>query len=473
MKLGIITAEPENYVPVELKNSAEKLNIICKIIDVKKIVHIECFKDSKVFYDGEPLDIDVVIPRLNEYSLDIKLALLNRLEASGVKLLNTAASMALCNDKLQSQITLNEMGLTTPWSLVVHSSDELPNALKVAEIDNMKFPMILKTLRGTHGIGVMKVDSASSLVSVCQAMLAEDQQLMMQEFIEHKSSYRIIMIGHNLLAANERGQPADKDEFRTNSHLGSETKKYTPSEAELKFSVDIVDKFGCQFCAIDYIRLEDGRFVILEVNSSPGLEAIQKDWEGEKDLPEEVIKFVVSKFSDEPEAVAEPAELPPAPEVSELPPEPEQAPTLSSTTPVLISRIMTEPVEARVDSGAKLCSLHVQNIEIVDELVKFERDGIRYRAPLTRIAKIKSAHSQDISLRPIILLDITVAGKLLNRVEFSLLDRSTMKYEVLIGRNVLGMLGMPIHVPQEATPGEGEAQISADDQESIDSAEEE
>lgn len=458
IKLGVITAEPENFVPVEIQKAAKELGIDCAILDIAKMVHVES-KAPQILYDGAPLQLDVVVPRLNEHSLDIKLALLNRLENQGVKLVNSAQSMALCNDKIESQIKLNGMGLVTPWSAVVHSGEQIDTALQCAEQAEIKFPMILKTLRGTHGIGVMKVDSKSSLTSVCQAMLAEGQQLMIQEFIEHSSSYRIIMIGQELLAANERGQPKSKDEFRTNSHLGSETSKYEPSEAELALSKQIVNQFGCNFCAIDYIKVGD-TFVVLEVNGSPGLEKIQEDW-ADRNLAMLVAKYALSLVEVGERSEAE-VEGPPEPEQpAEAPPEVAQ---VSDIELVTVSRLMNEPVEARIDTGAKLCSLHVENIKQVDDWVHFVRNGITYKVPLERVAKIRDVDHHDVTYRPVVLLDISMCNKLLHKVEFSLLDRSAMKYEVLIGRNALGMLGIPIVVPATAEPGVGEAEVIAADE---------
>lgn len=455
MKLGVVTAEPNNFVPLKLKEEAEKLGMEVEILDVAKIVHLEC-AEPKILYDGKPLELDVVIPRLNEHQLEVKLALLRRMELAGIKMVNTADSMALCNDKLESQIKLQTQGIVVPWSAIVHDPEHLETALAAAEEAGKKFPMILKTLRGTHGIGVMKVDSKSSLVSVFQAVHGEGQQLMIQEFIEHDSSYRIIMIGQELLAANERGQPKEKEEFRTNSHLGSETKKYDPSEEELEFSKKIVTEWGCNFCAIDYIKLEDGTFLVLEVNSSPGLEAMQKNWE-DKNLPEHVVKFAQAMV--EGVAAVDSGEGP-APEPAPA----EQGQVVSDVMQVTVSRLMNEPVEARVDTGAGISSLHVDDMKLMNDetWVHFTRNGISYKVPVDRMVRIKSLDKEDdFERRPVVLLDINIADQQLQRMEFTLSTRSNRAYEVLVGRNILAALGLPIVIPPlvGAPNQEGEAVV--------------
>lgn len=494
MKLLIITAEPENFVPVELKKQAEAQGNQAEIINVDKTFLVEGFNDKgeritkalQVDKDMKVSEIigDVCIPRLNEYCLEYKIGMLHRLQDCGVQMLNSPDSMMLCNDKLRSQVVLNSANIKTPYSLMMTDGEYLDVVLEQAEKDGkLKFPMIIKTLRGTHGIGVMKVDSKSSLTSVAQTLLKEEMHFMLQEFIEHEQSARIIMIGDKMLAANLRGQPKGKDEFRTNSHLGSETVKYEPSEAELALGARIVELFGCKFCAIDYIILDkDGKkeFIVLEVNGSPGLEAMQKNWP-DRSLPSDVVTFAahmieqaclpaktelgpetqvtnVTPVAPEAGSVAAavaPPELP-APEevVAELPKDP-----LTDVEDIILHRINdNQPFAARVDTGATLSSLHAENIEMDDNWVKFTHGDVRYNVPLSRTILIKNAHTSDTdrekytTRRPIVKLDVTVRGQRYNGIEFTLNDRTNMKYDVLMGRNLLGEIGLPVLVAASTPP---------------------
>jgi ribosomal protein S6--L-glutamate ligase len=469
MKILILTAEKTNFVPVELHKAAQAAGIDVHIIDITKIIVREELGVSMLFIlddDGlGELKIDaetIVIPRLNEYHLDTKIGILKKMQNAGALLLNTADSMELCNDKLMTQIVLNNAGIKTPASWVIQDANSFDKAVKTLEERKLiNFPIVVKTFRGTHGIGVMKLDSSSSLVSVGQTLLKEGIDFMLQEFCKHEQSCRIIMKGDEVLAANLRGQPKDKDEFRTNSHLGSETQPYEPSKKEIKLAQKIVELFGCNFCAIDYIIVDkkvndseaapseltvpEKEIIVLEVNGSPGLEAIQKNWP-DKNLAAEVIAYAVSKLHhDEPVTVETPVE-----EV--------MTDSLQLIEPIIVHRIIDEAIEAKVDTGAKTSSLHADNISVEGQLVSFTRGEVTYKVPLHEMRHVKF-HSTDSIERPLILLDVTVHGQRVNSVEFSLNNRDHMTYEVLIGRNLIEQLGLPVAIAQTAPSNNPEAVV--------------
>lgn len=474
MRIIIFTAEPSNFVPSKLKEEGEKAKHEVEIIDIRNTFIIEATGSSKVMYKLDDKVVELkppfaCIPRLNEHHLLYKLNLLTRLAHDpGVFMLNSPASMELCNDKLGSQIKLNDEGILTPWSCLIGSPKMLDLALEQAETDGkLKFPIILKTLRGTHGIGVMKVDSKSSLVSVAQALLANsNSEVMLQEFIEHDSSLRIIMIGNEMLAANRRGQPKEKDEFRTNSHLGSETEKYQPTEEELAMARKIVELFGCSFCAIDYIQY-DGKLLVLEVNGSPGLEAIQKNWE-DKNLPAEVIAGLVKLANphdssvhatvDEPVAVIPDIEgsqdVPHAEEVPQTVDSSPHVEPMGDTEQIQIVRLADNGVSARVDTGAGFCSLHAEAVSEENGWLKFKRNAITYKVPIDRHVKITNSHGS--SRRAIVKLDIVVRGVRYNQIEFTVTSREALKYDALIGRNFLRVAGIPVMVPRDEKTQTGE-----------------
>lgn len=509
MKIIILTAEKGNFVPVELHKAAQALNIESHIVDITKIVVREEVGASMLFLmDDEGLaelkigSDTVVIPRLNEYHLDTKIGILKKMENMGAVLINTAESMELCNDKLMSQIVLNNAGIKTPASWVMQDADQFDAVVKDLETRKLiSFPIVMKTFRGTHGIGVMKMDSRSSVVSVGQTLLKEGIDFMLQEFCEHEQSCRIIMKGTELLAANLRGQPKESGEFRTNSHLGSETQPYEPSVGELDLAQKIVQLFGANFCAIDYIIVKkkvDGEapvaeaeekqevqktmlsdsteIIILEVNGSPGLEAISKNWP-ERNLAAEVIEYAVSRLKQEVAPTQENPELAtqaaiaadnPTLELNKIEAKLDRNDQLELVETVVIHRVIDDGVDGKVDTGAKTSSLHVDNIEAHGQTVRFSRGETTYTVPLHDVRHVKSHDGVDESVeRPIILLDATIKGVRVNSVEFSLIDRSHMKYEVLIGRNVIEQLGLPVVIqPVQPDPdGNTEATVKVEGEE--------
>jgi len=478
-RIYICTAEPSNFVPKELKRAGEALGLETKIIDLTHVVLVEGMGDDgpeSALYCVHPADKEdktskpeikkleicgetMVISRLNEYHLDVKLSILKRMESCGAQMLNTPESMALCNDKLMTHVILNNAGIKSPYSFSMTNVDDIETTVDWLEKEGkLKYPIIIKTLRGTHGIGVMKLDSRASLVSVAQTMQKENLDFIVQEFMEHEQSARMIMIGDKLLAANLRGQPKDKNEFRTNAHLGSETEPYNPSEDEVALGCRIVELFGSKFCAIDYLIKdnENGNkeFVILEVNGSPGLENIQSNWP-DRDLASDVVKGACGETQAQPAAIvvspgADVPELAVSTASSELPSE-----VVQEVEPVTIHRVFTDPIEARVDTGAKYSSIHADWLTFDENWTKFRRGDVTYKVNTDRIIKIKNVHGGESTKRAMIRLDITIKDKRLNGVEFTVNDRGHMKYEVLIGRNILELLGMPVLVPKNGEhPGD-------------------
>jgi len=493
VKLLIFTAEPKNFVPVKIAEAAEKAGFeSAEIIDVTRLILLD-WENAEIFRvvhaeqrEGEEpvepqietLQIDestVIIPRLNEHHLDVKLSILKRAQLKGAKMVNSPESMELCNDKLMSQVLLSSNGVMTPITYTIPGCEKsLEPAVMHIEKSGMKFPMILKTLRGTHGIGVMRVDSKASLTSVAQTLCKEGLDVLIQQYIEHEHSFRMIMVGQELLAANKRGQPKDKGEFRTNAHLGSQTEAYEPTQAEIDLGKKIVALFGCNFCAIDYIMLDD-KIIVLEVNGSPGLENIQSNYP-DRDLPAKVAEYALTfvngiadlktdansapptedEMAVDNQALAEP----PALATDLAPVEPATEPTAPTTEPtndrspgqiseveqVIIHQIIEEPVEARVDTGAKTSSLHVDKLEFDDDWAKFTRKDSTFKVPVARIIKVKNVHGGDNSRRPVVKLDVTINDKRYNRVEFSLNNREQMKYQVIVGRNLIELVGLPVTV---------------------------
>jgi len=468
-KIYILSAETKNFVPLELKKAADALKIHCEIIDIKEIVLIEELTGDSIesfnlqsgiwlIKDNDlvmlPVDSQTaIIPRLNEYHADIKLGILTRLESLGAKLLNTVRGMERCNDKLMTQILLNDANIKTPFSVLTIDFDCIEPGITILENQGkIKYPMIIKTIRGTHGIGVMKVDSHSSLISVAQTLSKENLDFMLQEFYEHQQSIRVIMLGSEVLAANSRGQPSNKDEFRTNSHLGSKTERYSPTEEIIAMGRRIVELFECNFCAIDFLIDEHNKIVVLEINGSPGLENIQVN-HPEKNLAACIIDYIigepvatgdVSVLPDPSSSVALiPKILSPNPPSDEIPPVEIPSDAMTDIETCTIHRIVTD-ITARIDTGATICSLHVDKYDVEGNWVIFHRADIIFRVPLDRFIKIRRAGSDQREQRPIVKLDLTVHGTRINQVEFSLVNRAHMSYEVLLGQNALQRLKIPI-----------------------------
>ena len=446
-KIVILTSEFKNYVPVTLKEKAEKAGHQVTLINPN-----ECYigvdtVEPYISYNGTKFssdDIDICIPRLMEEYLDYKIAILAHLEKMGVYVLNSSKSMRTCIDKLQSQIIFAGNDVKTPKTAMLTSDSQIDFVTKYFD---EKFPLVIKTLFGSGGVGVAKVDSQSSFKSVAQLLLAQKIPFLIQEYIEHAKSFRIITLGDKVLASNVREKGGD--DFRTNSHQGSKTEKYEPSDEEIDLSFKLANLTNTTFAAIDYILDNDNNICVLEINGSPGLEHMQENWP-DKDLADEVIKFVINEWEKKKDAVAT-DEKPnhdidinkddkctsDEPDVVDIESPIETKTIITNIESIIIKRINdNNPIEARIDTGAGYCSLHGRDIEELDNFIKFTYGNIRYKVPVLRKIHILSSDGGKVE-RSVVKFNVSFKGNDYNDIEFTITDRDHLKYDVLIGRNLL------------------------------------
>jgi ribosomal protein S6--L-glutamate ligase len=440
-KIVILTSEFKNYVPVTLKQKAEDAGHEVTLINPN-----ECYigvdtAEPYISYNGTKFkkgDIDICIPRLMEDYLDYKIAILSHLEKMDVFILNSSKSMRLCIDKLQSQILFADLGIKTPKTAMLTSDSQIEY---VAKYFDDKFPLVIKTLFGSGGVGVALVESYASFNSVAQLLISQNITFLIQEYIEHDSSYRIITLGDKVLASNVRKKKEGKD-FRTNSHQGSETEPHEPKDNEVELAFKLAKSVGATFAALDYI-VKDDEIYILEINGSPGLENIQKNWP-DKDLAKEVIDYCIAaadehdqKSTDVKDDTNDENKDADDATVVDVDNPTSDKQVIGDVESIIIKRINdSNPIEARVDTGAGYCSIHGENVEEVDGFIKFTYDGVRYKVPVQRKIGILSADGGRVE-RSIVKFNVSFKGNDYNDVEFTVADRGHLKYDVLIGRNLL------------------------------------
>jgi ribosomal protein S6--L-glutamate ligase len=168
-KLIILTAEPDNFVPKELKKQAEEKGFETETINPTNCYISLSNDDVYISHEGTKfMGAEYCIPRLSEDNLEYKVAVMDHLEKMGVKLLNSGTAMRNCSNKVITQILLTKANLATPKTTVITSDEQLEFAVKAI---GDKFPVIVKTLFGTHGVGVIRADSMPSLKSIIQQLL--------------------------------------------------------------------------------------------------------------------------------------------------------------------------------------------------------------------------------------------------------------------------------------------------------------
>ena len=471
MKIGVLTEEVNNEdVAIALKEAGEKLDVEIVIFDLNEFAVVNS-GSPEILYQGKPIqDIDACLVRGSESKLEFRLHIVEYLTKKNILVINNTESIRLCDNKFDTQTVLNGAGIKTPNTVSLVQIEQLDAAVHILE---EKFPMIVKTQSGSHGVGVIKIDSYEGLKSIVQYLLAQKTNIMLQEFIPYKESGRIMILGDKVIAAVMRSIP-DGD-FRSNMDQGAELSKHEVTPEETEVALKVATTLGCILSAIDYIVDADGKMVIFEANSSPGLKGIQSVNEG-IDIAGEIIKFIkdlIEKKPDEEDEEISSKKInvvgytgihvgaqtsPGADSGSE-----EVDPNGISTTPVddgadgdlkgadeeeeelssvgleetiVIKRINdNKEFSAKVDTGADRCSLHGDKIEVGESFIRFALGETTYKVPLER--KVTVIQSNGSESRPIAKFDVVFNGQTYDGIEFNISDRSDMSHQVIIGKNLL------------------------------------
>lgn len=214
---------------------------------------------------------DAIIPRIGASVTAYGLAVVRQFEAAGVITTATSQAIAGSRDKLQSMQLLSEVGLPVPRTAVLAHPDVLFAAVEAVG----GLPVIIKLIQGTQGRGVVLARYMSTVEAVLEKVRSQQRQVLVQEFIEEAggSDLRLIIVGNRCVAAMERRAPAG--EFRSNLHRGGTGTAVTPDKAIVDLALRAAGAHGLDVAGVDLILSKRGPLV-LEVNSSPGLEGIER-----------------------------------------------------------------------------------------------------------------------------------------------------------------------------------------------------
>ena len=163
-------------------------------------------------------------------------------------MINTKNSMLTCNNKMTSALLFEKFNIPTPRTAFVSNEKNIDDAI---EMIGGKFPIVLKTLTGTQGIGVVKVDSYESLVSTIQAMWKLGAELLIQEFMPVKFDIRTFVVDNKIFASTKRIQSSF--DFRTNTHRGAEAVPYKLNDDEIEMVLRASRASKAYLCGVDHI----------------------------------------------------------------------------------------------------------------------------------------------------------------------------------------------------------------------------
>jgi ribosomal protein S6--L-glutamate ligase len=286
MKLLILSRNKALYSTRRLVEAALQRNHDVRVVDpLRCYMNIEAH-NPEVHYRGKELaGYDAVIPRIGASVTFYGTAVLRQFEMMGVYPLNESVAIARSRDKLRTLQLLSRKGVGLPVTGFAHSPDDTQDLLNLVG----QAPMVIKLIAGTQGKGVVLAETRKAAESVCDAFRGLDAHFLVQEFIQEAggADIRCFVIGDRVVAAMKR--QAKEGEFRSNLHRGGSAEPIRITPEERSTALLAAKIMGLNVAGVDLLRSNRGP-VVMEVNSSPGLEGIEKA--SGKDIAAEIIEFI-------------------------------------------------------------------------------------------------------------------------------------------------------------------------------------
>jgi len=285
-KIAILSRGPRLYSTRRLKEAAQARGHEVHVID-----YLRCYMDitshkPKVIYKGKPLEgYDAVIPRIGATYTFYGTAVVRQFEMMGVFPVNESVAISRSRDKLRSMQLLSRKGIGLPVTAFAHSTKDVKGIIDTVN----GAPLVIKLLEGTQGIGVVLAETSKAAESVIEAFRGLNANILVQEFIKEAGGMdiRCFVVGGKVIAAMSR-QGAE-GEFRSNLHRGGSASKIKITPEERSTAVRSAKAMGLNVAGVDLLRSNHGP-VVMEVNSSPGLEGIETA--SLKDVAGTIIKFI-------------------------------------------------------------------------------------------------------------------------------------------------------------------------------------
>jgi len=431
-KVLVVSAEPES-ANQKLFRTARRIVEECekaghKVYVVKVEGAFIDYNDGiyKIFNEGDEKGFEInrsdtiAIVRGSVRLKKSYLDLVSRLEKTGICMVNSRDTIEISSDKYRSYVKLMDFGLTQPKTALIPNEDNWRKAFESLETT---YPIIMKTLEGSKGVGVLFIESERQIESLIQLLYSqnEDIDLLIQEYIKTDGDIRVIVLGGKIIASMKRA--VVEGDFRSNVSQGAEVKEYELSELEIEQCLLTSKAIDGSWTAVDFIPSKNPKKdppYILEVNHSPGTEGI------EKATKKNIVKLIVEHFSNKQNRYSTPTQC------------------------GYLETVSIKPwgdMVAKFDTGNSVYSvIHGEDIKISGDKVSFTLMGKRKTFPLEKTYNVKVGsirrHNEE---RPVIKLDIEFAGSLYREELFGIDDRTEMGTEVLLTRRIMSDMNVLIN----------------------------
>ena len=426
-RILVVSAEPEKqklfHTAQRITDEGEKLGHEVYVVKVEGAIiafndgvyTIHNVDDDKGFEINSENTVAIVrgSVRLKKSYLD----LLSQLEKIGVCMVNSRETVELSADKYRTYIRLQDYGLTQPKTVLVPNEESWKNALE--NLDS-KFPIIMKTLEGSKGVGVLFVESERSLESLIQLLHSQnkDIDLLIQEYIKTDKDVRVIVLGGIVIGAMAR--EVVEGDFRSNVSQGAKVKEYPLTELEVEQSLLAAKAIDGSWTAVDFIPSKKPKTeppYILEVNHSPGTEGI------EEATGDNIVKKVINFYSNPDNRYA--------------------VPTQCGWEEIVTVKPFGDLI-AKFDTGnARYSVLHAENIEINGKKITFTHGDKTITTKL--VGDYISITGGGKDKRSLVDLDFEFAGTSYGKITFGLDNREDFNTDVLLNRKTMRKLNVMVN----------------------------
>ena len=270
-RLVILSRGPKLYSTKRLASEAEKAGWDVKILDPLALTVIVDERGGKIFYRGWPVECEAIIPRIGYSITEEGVRRVRQFERMGVIVMNSSDGITRSRDKLIACQMMSSGNIPVPITAQVVSWEDTNRA--ISRVGGT--PCVVKATEGTHGAAVFLAKTDQHARQLVYQMLERDMRPLVQEYIEesHGKDIRALVVGGKVVACMRRR--ANGDEFRSNFHLGGNVEKVTIDPDYEKIAIKAARILGLEIAGVDLLESDRGALV-LEVNSSPGLEGIEK-----------------------------------------------------------------------------------------------------------------------------------------------------------------------------------------------------
>lgn len=271
MKIAVLSRNAELYSTRRLLDAAYERDIKVDVLDPTACALSIHHQQLSILFRGQPLeDYDAVIPRIGTSITAYGTSVLRQFEMMGCYCLNTSDAILRARDKLSSLQRMAGAGIGLPKTAFGDKPSDIPRLIDIVG----GAPLVVKLLEGTQGIGVVLAENQSAAESILEAFMGLNAPIMVQHYIQEAkgADIRCFVVGNSVVAAMKR--QAKAGEFRSNLHRGGSATPVRLTAAERKTALQAARCMGLAVAGVDILRSDHGP-VVMEVNSSPGLEGIE------------------------------------------------------------------------------------------------------------------------------------------------------------------------------------------------------